>query len=441
MYDQFYNFTSDPFRLSPDPSFAYPHKGFTKARAYMTYAFMRAEGFVMITGRPGTGKTTLIGTLVGQLEGKNVHTAHLVCTQLRADDLLKLVAYEFGVSPAITEKGELLQRLTQQFKSWHREGKRSLLIVDEAQDLSISAMEELRLLTNIQINAKPLLQIFLLGQPELRKLMLRPELEQIHQRVIAASHLQPLSIEETEAYIRHRLEVVGWRADPLISRTIYPLIHKFSEGVPRRINLICSRVLLHCAVEESHRVGVSDMREIIGELQDEQLAAGAELAPGDFDLPDIFDETPGPEDDMPVPPPRDEAAAPAEDGEITDAITAETVFSGYVSDSERARAQVWRDDILTGPEKPESTPATTMVNSPWEDEDQTASGPFEPTATNVAGGKYSYTYTGRSRRKRRLRSTALSLLVISAVILLIWGLATGFNLSINTGATWPTFTE
>lgn len=290
MYQEFYSFSAEPFRLSPDQSFAYAHKGYNKARAYMAYAFQRAEGFVMITGRPGTGKTTLIGTLVEQLADSSVNIANLVCTQLQANDLLKMVAYDFGIPLSVVEKGELLQRLTQQFKTWHRDGRRALLIVDEAQDLSISAMEELRLLTNIQVDSRPLLQIFLLGQPELRELILSPALEQVHQRIIAATHLQPLEIYETEAYIRHRLKVVNWQGNPAISKAVYPLIYKFSEGVPRRINLICSRLLLHCAVEERYRVTVADVGEVVRELQDENLASGSNFSETDFQVADVFDD-------------------------------------------------------------------------------------------------------------------------------------------------------
>mgnify|MGYP006271165357 CR=1 FL=1 len=290
MYDRFYQFSAEPFRLSPDHAFAYEHKGYSKARAYMAYAFMRAEGFVMVTGRPGTGKTTLVGALIDQLAGENVVTASLVCTQLQADDLLKLVAYEFGLGREGTSKGELLRQLATKLKSWHRDGRRALLVVDEAQDVSVSAMEELRLLTNIQERGRPLLQIFLLGQPELRDLILSPALEQVHQRIVAACALRPLQEDETEAYVRHRLEVVGWRGDPAISRAVYPLVHRFSEGIPRRINLICSRLFLHCAVEQRHKITVSDMREALGELQGEDLAAGPKLADREFSVADSFDE-------------------------------------------------------------------------------------------------------------------------------------------------------
>ncbi|MEE4109746.1 MAG: AAA family ATPase [Halieaceae bacterium] len=301
MYDRFYGLDAEPFRLSPDHSFAYKHKGYKRARAYMAYAYLRAEGFVMVTGRPGTGKTTLVGALIDHLADENVSTANLVCTQLQADDLLKMVAYEFGIETAGIDKGELLQQLTRRLKAWHREQRRALLIVDEAQDLSVSAMEELRLLTNIQVDGKPLLQIFLLGQPELRELILSPKLEQVHQRIVAASHLEPLQREETEAYIIHRLRSVGWRGDPAISRPVYPLIYKFSEGIPRRINLICSRLFLHCAVEQRHEVRVRDVREVVAELQGESLAVGGGRLTGrDFAAADVFDEPPPVRDEDPV---------------------------------------------------------------------------------------------------------------------------------------------
>ncbi|MAT92290.1 MAG: hypothetical protein CME59_06785 [Halioglobus sp.] len=282
MYEVFYNLKAEPFRLSPDHRFCYEHKGYARARAYMAYAFMRAEGFVMITGRPGTGKTTLIGELVESLARDNVHTANLVCTQLQADDLLRTVAYSFGVGADGVDKAELLQRLNVQFHRWHRDGRRALLIVDEAQDLSPSAMEELRLLTNIQQNGQPLLQIFLLGQPELRDLVLSPEMEQVHQRIVAASHLDGLEEDEVETYVLHRLRKVGWRGDPAISRGVFPLLHKFSEGVPRRINLICSRLFLHGGVEQRHAIEIDDVRVVISELQAENLAAGTRITEDDF---------------------------------------------------------------------------------------------------------------------------------------------------------------
>jgi type II secretory pathway predicted ATPase ExeA/outer membrane protein OmpA-like peptidoglycan-associated protein len=228
--------------------------------------------------------------LVESLADENVVTANLVCTQLHADDLLKMVAYSFGVDTNVVEKAELLQRLEVLLQKWNRESRRALLIVDEAQDLSVSAMEELRLLTNIQVNGKPLLQIFLLGQAELRDLILSPKMEQFHQRIIAGSHLEALEKEETEAYIIHRLEKVGWCGDPAISKSVFPLIYKFSDGIPRRINLICSRLFLHGSVEQRHRIGVLDVKKVIQELQGEHLTVGKPLADYDFTVEDVFED-------------------------------------------------------------------------------------------------------------------------------------------------------
>lgn len=290
MYEQFFNLKAEPFRLSPDHRFCYNHTQYAKAKAYMAYAFMRAEGFVMVTGQPGTGKTTLIGDLVESLADEYVSVANLVSTQLAADDLLRMVAFAFGLQAESAEKSSILQQLNNRFLALHRAGGRALLIVDEAQDLNHTAMEELRLLTNLQLDGKPLLQIFLLGQPELKDLIHDPALEQVHQRIIATSNLRALEEEETRAYVEHRLHVVGWRNDPAISQAVYPIIHRFSEGVPRRINLICSRLFLHTFVEQRHRIGVADARTVVEELQEEQLSTRNLLNDELFYAEDHFDE-------------------------------------------------------------------------------------------------------------------------------------------------------
>jgi putative secretion ATPase (PEP-CTERM system associated) len=271
MYEQFYGFREEPFRLSPDSRLCFMHPSYKKARAYMQYALQRQEGFVMVTGRPGTGKTTLINDITGQLSRQgNLHAA-LTSTQIQADDLLRLVILKFGLNGDTDYKAELIHRLENYLHRLHREGRRPLLIIDEAQDLASDALEELRLLTNLQKDNQPLLQIFLVGQEELRQTVLTPGLEQLHQRIVAACHLAPLTVEATEDYIRHRLTRVGWNNDPQLEEAIYKPIHQHSLGIPRIVNQICSRLLLHGMVEEKHQLDLGDIRHVIKNLNEEQL--------------------------------------------------------------------------------------------------------------------------------------------------------------------------
>jgi len=271
MYEKFYAFKEEPFRLSPDSRLCFRHGSYRKAKAYMHYALHRGEGFVMVTGRPGTGKSTLINDLVSELADSNVQFSKLTSTQLEADDLLRLVVLDFGLDGSVDNKAMLLHRLNTYLQRLHQEGRRPLLIIDEAQDLSASALEELRLLTNLQQNNQPLLQIFLVGQEELRDLVMSRQLEQLHQRIVAACHLNPLDEQTTREYILHRLNHVGWNGDPELDEAIFPYIHKYSLGIPRLINLICSRLLLHGMVEELHRLGEEDVRTAIESLAMEQL--------------------------------------------------------------------------------------------------------------------------------------------------------------------------
>ncbi len=271
MHEAFYKFSSEPFRLSPDPKFRFPHRTYHKAMTYMRHALHRAEGFIIITGQPGIGKTTLINDLLQELRTDKVTVAKLVSTQLKADDLLRLMAYSFGLNPEGRDKADVLNQMEQFLEQQHEQGRRSLLIVDEAQDVPEDALEELRLLTNIQIDSHPLLQIFLVGQEELRDVVSAPSLVQLHQRVIAATHIESLDIGDTKAYIQHRLQKVGWSGDPAFSEEIYPMVHRFSNGIPRQINQICSRLLLHGTIEEKHKIGIQDLKTVIEELRREQL--------------------------------------------------------------------------------------------------------------------------------------------------------------------------
>jgi putative secretion ATPase (PEP-CTERM system associated) len=303
-----YKLHADPFRLSPDPQFCFPHRTYRKAMIYMRHALLRAEGFIVITGQPGMGKTTLINDLLQGQENDQVKIARLVSTQLAADDLLRLVAYAFDLKPEGMDKATILNRIARFLEQQHQIGRRTLLIVDEAQDVREDALEELRLLTNIQIMGHQLLQIFLVGQEDLRGMVSAPSLEQLHQRVIAATHLEPLTVSETREYIKHRLRRVGWSGNPMISNQAYAMIHLFSRGIPRQINQICSRLLLHGSIEEKDRLGLLDLQVVIEELHEEMLIPQSMLEIADNVVwPDnlsqeSFDEKPpGPQPAVQVP--------------------------------------------------------------------------------------------------------------------------------------------
>lgn len=276
MFEAFYGLREDPFRLSADHRFCFPHRNYARARAYVDYALHRAEGFVMVTGSPGTGKTTLINELLSNLQKQTTRAATLLSTRLEAEDLLRMTAYALGLKSREQPKAMLLQQLMEHVKDDYLRGIRTLLIIDEAQDLNAPALEELRLLTNLHEGNRPLLQIVLVGQEPLRQLVRRPEMEQLHQRLIAAWHLQPLGPEETIGYVRHRLEIAGWQGDPVFEPGVMETVFAFSQGVPRRINLICSRLLLHGCIGELHSLSREDAADLVAELGEEELAPAAD---------------------------------------------------------------------------------------------------------------------------------------------------------------------
>jgi general secretion pathway protein A len=275
MYQTYYRLRADPFRLSPDHVFCYRYPSFAKGRAYMQYALQAAEGFVVVTGSPGMGKTTLINDLLADYGTSDYLVARLVNTMLEANDILRSTAYEFGLNVEGVDNATVVQHLKQLFTRSFQNGRPPLLIVDEAQNLSLDALEELRLLTNLQIEGRPLLQIFLVGQEGLRDKLADPRLEQLRQRVTAAAHLNPLTQEQTAAYILHRLKVVGWDNFPRIKASVLPVIEAACQGVPRRINQFCSRLLLHGAVEEKAVLNAQDATAVFNELSDERLSSSS----------------------------------------------------------------------------------------------------------------------------------------------------------------------
>jgi putative secretion ATPase (PEP-CTERM system associated) len=269
MYEAFYGLSGKPFQLNPDPEFFFASRGHARAYAYLQYGLYQSEGFIVVTGEVGAGKTTLVRSLLKRLDPAKVVAAQIVTTQLDAEDLLKAVAAAFGVPARTTDKAQLLANLEAFFVSLVPERKRALLVVDEAQNLTARAVEELRMLSNFQLDDRSLLQSFLVGQPELRQVLHSGQLQQLRQRVIASYHLGPMDRAETHAYVEHRLKHVGWKGDPAFDADAFEAIHDASGGIPRRVNLICNRVMLAGYLAEKHRIGAADVRGVANEIRKE----------------------------------------------------------------------------------------------------------------------------------------------------------------------------
>ena len=288
MYEAFYKLRAKPFQLSPDPRFYFGSKGHKRAMAYLEYGLSLGEGFIVITGDVGAGKTTLVRNLFKKLESENIVAAQLVSTQLDAEDTLRMVAAAFGVEHEGISKSALLNNLERFLMAATGEGKRVLLVVDEAQNLTERAVEELRMLSNFQHGDKSLIQSFLLGQPEFRRTLQSASMQQLRQRVIASYHLGPMDADETRAYIEHRLNTVGWNKDPVFVDEAFTLIHGFTGGIPRRINTLCDRLMLFGFLEERHRFEKAAIQQVIDDLQLEvasQDIPAAEMMPSERSLP------------------------------------------------------------------------------------------------------------------------------------------------------------
>ena len=269
MYETHFRLTGKPFQLVPDPSFFYGSKGHKRATAYLDYGVSRGEGFIVITGEIGAGKTTLVRNLFQKLATDKIHAIQIVTTHLGADDMLRMVAAALHLAHTDSSKATLLVGIETLLRQIDQQGKRVLLVIDEAQNLSPRAIEELRMLSNFQSESRSLLQTFLLGQPEFKNTMMRPEMEQLRQRVIATCHLGPMEPRETRDYIEHRLHTVGWDNFPSITDDAFVAIHEFCEGVPRKINTLCDRLLLMGYLEELNELGIDQVKTIISDLREE----------------------------------------------------------------------------------------------------------------------------------------------------------------------------
>jgi putative secretion ATPase (PEP-CTERM system associated) len=276
MYESYYGLNSKPFQLTPDPEFFFASKLHRRAMSYLQYGLSQAEGFIVITGDIGTGKTTIANSLLNDIEA-DIYAAQIVTPKLSPDEIVKMVAAKFGIDTNGKTKTDLLESLQTFLEQLAASGKRALLLVDEAQNLPLETIEELRMLSNFQQSGKPLLQSFLLGQAELQPILRAPNMEQFRQRIVASCHLAPLNFEETCAYINYRLEHAGCERDDLFDDAGFESIHKFTLGVPRKINTLMDRVLLYGFLEELERFSDEDVCSVIDEVQAEMFVPETEI--------------------------------------------------------------------------------------------------------------------------------------------------------------------
>jgi putative secretion ATPase (PEP-CTERM system associated) len=311
MFDDYYGLTGKPFQLTPDPAFYFRSTTHRKALSYLGYGLAQGEGFIVITGEVGAGKSTLVAHLMGTVDPQRLTVAQIVTSKLDEEEIVHVVAQSFGLDIEGHDKASALGAIEGFLHDEARAGRRCLLIVDESQNLSVEALEELRMLSNFQLGNHPLLQTLLLGQPEFRAtLQGHAALEQLRQRVIAAHHLEPMEKSEIEPYIVHRLERVGWDANPQFDQRVFTELYEASGGIPRRVNQIANRLLLLGAVEERSRIDSAMLKSVLDEMIEEK--AFPEAAPRPLVKPEPRFE--------PVQPLRHE---PRVDAQVLDTLLAE----------------------------------------------------------------------------------------------------------------------
>lgn len=270
MYESYYGLKSKPFQLTPDPAFFFASKWHKRAMSYLQYGISQAEGFIVITGDIGTGKTTVANSLLEEIED-DISAAQIVTPKLTPDELVKMVAAKFEIATEGLSKADILKKLETFLYDLAKAGRRALLLVDEAQNLPLESIEELRMLSNFQRNGKPLIQSFLLGQEELKAILRAPNMEQFRQRIVASCHLVPLTLEECKEYIKYRLTNAGWNGTELFSDEAYDSIFAFTRGIPRKVNTLMDRVMLYGFLEEVKTFTVDAVNEVIDEVKSEMF--------------------------------------------------------------------------------------------------------------------------------------------------------------------------
>lgn len=275
MYEHHYGLSGRPFQLTPDPQFYFESTSHKKAMSYLGYGLGQGEGFIVITGEVGAGKSTLVAHLMQRIDPAALTVAQVVTSALDGGEIVHVVAQAFGLAVDGHDKAAALGAIERFLQDEARAGRRCLLVVDECQSLDLTALEELRMLSNFQLGSHPLLQSLLLGQPEFRRTLAHhPDLEQLRQRIIASHHLEALAADEVEHYVRHRLGQVGWNGHPTFGEGLLDALYRHTDGIPRRVNQVMNRLLLLGAIEERGELSLEMLGEVMAEMAADQTRGG-----------------------------------------------------------------------------------------------------------------------------------------------------------------------
>ena len=283
MYQEFFGFDKMPFNNTPDTRFFFHSEQHQEALSTLLYAVNERKGFMLLTGEIGAGKTTVCRAFLNRLEA-TTKVAVITTTRLTERQLLQSICEEFGLwIPGSVGKVTLFNELNTFLVDQYRQGANTVLVVDEAQNLRPEVLEEVRLISNLETEQDKLIQIILMGQPELRDIVELPELKQLKQRIVLRYHLYPLSEREAQAYVFHRLKVAGAGGNLKFSRSALSLMHQYSGGIPRVINILCDNALLLAFVQETKKISEAIVQEVIRDLEGARRAAeqqnGAQAAP------------------------------------------------------------------------------------------------------------------------------------------------------------------
>jgi len=267
MYKTFFGLKDNPFNVNPDPRYLFLTKEIEEALSGLMYGIQNRKGFITLTGEVGTGKTTLINRLLDWLHQRRVRTAFLFNSRMNTSQLFDFILAEFGISCETRSKSQQLMRLNQWLLDRYRAGETTVLIVDEAQNLTYPVLEEIRLLTNLETSTEKLLQIVLSGQQELEEKLKLPELRQLRQRIMLRCKTSPLTKEQTHDYIAERLRIAGASGELIFSPKTVETIHLYSLGIPRVVNLICEHSLINAYVEQQRSISPKIVEDVAHEFQ------------------------------------------------------------------------------------------------------------------------------------------------------------------------------